>query len=155
VLFGAVSISSDYSALARTLMVNFLNGHIASDISGWVRPRRGFRPAPLVPKHVKALNLMLNSVEELSSSVQDMEGDGKGLPVLIRQYLKLGGKMLGFNVDPKFSNALDALVMADLRTASTGMLERCMGRAGAAEFRARWNVSAPSQPENQSLLPTM
>jgi putative hemolysin len=30
VLFGAVSISSDYRALSRTLIVNFLNGHIAA-----------------------------------------------------------------------------------------------------------------------------
>jgi putative hemolysin len=140
VLFGAVSISSDYNALSRTLIVNFLNGHIASNMSGWVKPRRGFRSKPLVPKHVKDLNRLLSSVEELSSSVQDLESDGKGLPVLIRQYLKIGGKMLGFNVDPNFSNALDALVMADLRTATTGMLERCMGRAGAAEFRARWSM---------------
>ena len=93
---------------------------------------------------MKDLNRLLKSVEELSSSVQDLERDGKGVPVLIRQYLKMGGKMLGFNVDPNFSNALDALVMADLRTASTGMLERCMGRAGAAEFRARWSSTLPT-----------
>ena len=140
VLFGAVSISSDYNSLSRTLIVNFLNGHIDGKMSEWVRPRRGYRPKPLVPKHVKDLNRLLSSVEELSSSVQDLERDGKGLPVLIRQYLKIGGKMLGFNVDPNFSNALDALVMADLRRATTGMLERCMGRAGAAEFRARWQM---------------
>jgi hypothetical protein len=47
------------------------------------------------------------------------------------------GKLpLGFNVDPNFSNALDALVLADLRTASTAMLERLMGRAGADAFRS-------------------
>ena len=136
VLFGAVSISSDYQSLSRTLIVNFLNGHIADNIAGWVKPRRGFRAAKFVPKHVHQLTNLLPNVEELSSSIQDLERDGKGLPVLIRQYLKIGGKLLGFNVDPNFSNALDALVMADLRTASPAMLDRCMGKAGAAEFRA-------------------
>jgi putative hemolysin len=136
VLFGAVSISSDYQSLSRTLIVNFLNGHIADDIAAWVKPRRGFRAAKFVPKHVLRLTSLLTNVEELSSSIQDLERDGKGLPVLIRQYLKIGGKLLGFNVDPNFSNALDALVMADLRTASPAMLDRCMGKAGAAQFRA-------------------
>ena len=136
VLFGAVSISSDYQFLSRTLIVNFLNGHIADNIAGWVKPRRGFRGSKFVPKHVHQLTHLLMNVEELSASIQDLERDGKGLPVLIRQYLKIGGKLLGFNVDPNFSNALDALVMADLRTASPAMLDRCMGRAGAAEFRA-------------------
>jgi hypothetical protein len=27
---------------------------------------------------------------------------------MIRQYLKMGGRLLGFNVDPSFSKALDA-----------------------------------------------
>ena len=136
VLFGAVSISSDYHSLSRTLIVNFLNGHIADNMAGWIKPRRGFRSSGFVPKPVQDLTHLLNNIEELSASVQDLESDGKGLPVLIRQYLKIGGKLLGFNVDPNFSNALDALVMADLRTASPAMLDRCMGRAGAAEFRA-------------------
>jgi len=136
VLFGAVSISSDYQSLSRTLIVNFLNGHIAENMAGWIKPRRGFRGAKFLPKHVQDLTHLLMNVEELSSSIQDLERDGKGLPVLIRQYLKIGGKLLGFNVDPNFSNALDALVMADLRTASPAMLDRCMGRAGAAQFRA-------------------
>ena len=137
VLFGAVSISSDYQSLSRTLIVNFLNGHVAGNaVSSSVKPRRGFRASKFVPKHVQTLTHLLQNVEELSSSIQDLECDGKGLPVLIRQYLKIGGQLLGFNVDPHFSNALDALVMADLRTASPAMLDRCMGRAGAAEFRA-------------------
>jgi putative hemolysin len=136
VLFGAVSISSDYQCLSRTLIVNFLNGHIADNIASLVKPRRGFRGVRFVPKHVQKLTQLLMNVEELSASIQDLERDGKGLPVLIRQYLKIGGKLLGFNVDPNFSNALDALVMADLRSASPAMLDRCMGRAGAAEFRA-------------------
>ena len=29
------------------------------------------------------------------------------MPVLLRQYLKLGGKLLGFRVDPDFSDALE------------------------------------------------
>ena len=142
VLFGAVSVSSEYQALSRTLIVNFLDGHVASSLSSWIRPRRGLRKA-LVPKHVKRLGRLLPTVEELSSSIQDLEADGKGLPVLIRQYLKAGGQLLGFNVDPHFSNALDVLVMADLRAASGPMLERCMGQEAASSFRA-WHASKNS-----------
>ena len=82
----------------------------------------------------------MRTVDELSASVQDLELDGKGVPVLIRQYMKMGGQFLGFNVDPHFSNALDALVMADLRVAGMAMLERLMGKDGAGVFRARHAV---------------
>jgi putative hemolysin len=135
VLFGAVSISSDYQSLSRSLIVDYLKGHLANDLAGLVRPRRGFRPHLPLPKHVKLLGRLIGSVEELSASVQDLERDGKGLPVLIRQYMKVGGQFLGFNVDPHFSNALDALVLTDLRVAASPMLERLMGRAGAESFR--------------------
>jgi putative hemolysin len=136
VLFGAVSISSDYQSLSRTLIVNYLSGHLANHLSGQVRPRKAFRGHAMLPKHVKQLSRLLSSVEELSASIQDLERDGKGLPVLVRQYMKLGGQFLGFNVDSHFSNALDALVLADLRTASPSMLDRCMGASGAKSFRA-------------------
>ena len=37
------------------------------------------------------------------------------MPILLKQYLRLGGRLLGFNVDPEFSNVLDVLIMVDLR----------------------------------------
>jgi hypothetical protein len=120
-----------------------LKGHLAKELAGLVRPRRGFRRHLPLPKHVKLLGRLIGSVDELSASVQDLERDGKGLPVLIRQYMKVGGQFLGFNVDPHFSNALDALVLADLRSASIPMLERLMGRAGAEKFSLVHRKTAP------------
>jgi putative hemolysin len=149
VLFGAVSISGDYQALSRRLMVDYLNGHLAKELVGLVRPRRGYRSRPLIPKSIKALGRLISTLEELSASVQDLELDGKGVPVLIRQYMKVGGQFLGFNVDPNFSNAIDALVLADLRFAATPMLERLMGRRGAEAFRACHRLAA--QPINSLL----
>jgi hypothetical protein len=44
--------------------------------------------------------------------------------------------LLGFNVDRKFSNPLDGLVV-DLRKTAPGMVERYMGREALARFRER------------------
>jgi putative hemolysin len=140
VLFGAVSVSSDYQALSRTLIVNFLSGRVSNDAARWIQPKLAFRSAGLIAKHIKQLGRLLPTIEELSSSIQDLEADGKGLPILMQQYLKVGGQLLGFNVDRRFSNALDVLVMADLRTASSAMLDRCLGKAGADAFRGRPQV---------------
>ena len=139
VLFGAVSISNDYHPLSRVLIKNYMTGHMASDLVNLVRPRRGFRVPAVLPRHVRRLGALVTSLDELSSSISDLEADGKGIPVLIRHYVKIGGLVLCFNVDPKFSNALDGLILADLRRATPAMLDRCMGRAGAAVFRA-WHA---------------
>ena len=79
----------------------------------------------------------LRDIEDLSQPITDVETDGKGLPILLRQYAKIGGKLLGFNVDRKFSNVLDGLVVVDLRKTEPAMLERYMGREAATEFRRR------------------
>ena len=75
-------------------------------------------------------------IEDLSDVVSDIEPARAGVPVLLRQYLKLGGKLLGFNVDPNFSNALDGLILVDLTKTGPKLLERYLGKDEAAKFLA-------------------
>jgi hypothetical protein len=53
---------------------------------------------------------------------------------LLRQYLNLGGKVLGFNVDRSFSDVLDALLLVNLDDAPRRLVERYMGKEKAAAF---------------------
>ena len=64
----------------------------------------------------------------------DIESDDKGVPVLIRQYLKLGGRMLGFNIDAQFSDVVDGLIRVDLRETDHRILQRYMGQEEAQAF---------------------
>ena len=54
--------------------------------------------------------------------------------MLLRQYLKLGGKLLGFNVDPQFADALDGLIVVDLMQTEARLRERYLGKTEAAQF---------------------
>ena len=36
------------------------------------------------------------------------------MPVLLKKYLKQNGKIIEFNIDPKFNNALDGLIVLDM-----------------------------------------
>jgi putative hemolysin len=138
VLFGAVSISNDYSKASREMIYRFFEARMQEDeLAGMIEPRRRFRPAGLRPWDCRAMCHALRDVEELSQPITDVETDGKGLPILLRQYAKIGGKLLGFNVDRKFSNVLDGLVVVDLRKTAPAVLERYMGREAATQFRAR------------------
>lgn len=136
VLFGAVSISNDYSKASREMIYRFFEARMREDeFAGMIEPRRPFRPAGLRPWDCHAMFAALRELEDLSQPIADVETDGKGLPILLRQYAKIGGKMLAFNVDQKFSNVLDGLVMVDLRKTDPAVLERYMGREGATDFR--------------------
>jgi hypothetical protein len=108
--------------------------------SKWVRPRSPFkeRPSRVIRRGVADLR----DLEEVSRFIAEIEADNKGMPILLRQYLKLGGRLLGFNVDPDFSDVLDVLVMVDLRETPQKTLARYMGRDGAAAFLENHSVVA-------------
>ena len=134
-LFGPVSISSEYTTVSQRMMVAFLkHNRFAHEWSRWVRPRRPFRQLPTRKPRPSLANL--RTLEDVSAFIADIETDHKGVPVLLKQYLKLGGRLLGFNVDPDFSNVLDILIMVDLLRTDTRILGKYMGREGLATFLA-------------------
>ena len=136
VLFGAVSISNNYSRASREMIYRFFEARRNhEEMAELIEPRRPFRPTRLRRWDCSALRYALHDLEELSQPIADVECDGKGLPILIRQYAKVGGKILGFNVDRKFSDVLDGLLVVDLRQTKFDLLERYMGREGLATFR--------------------
>ncbi len=137
VLFGAVSISNDYNPASRRLLAHFLERHTREeDLAKLIRPRRAFRPALDRDLDSRVIGSLLPDLDSLSIPISDMESDGKGLPVLLKQYMKLGGKLLGFNIDPDFSEALDGLVLVDLRDTDPVVLQRYMRAEGAESFLA-------------------
>jgi hypothetical protein len=136
VLFGAVSISREYQAASRVLLTTYLSGHASHELARFVQPRRRFWHPVMFDESIRRFAAMAADIEHISLSIADIEHDAKGVPVLLRQYLKAGGHVLGFNVDRSFSEVLDALVVTDLRRAPLPLLERCMGRPEARAFLA-------------------
>lgn len=114
-LFGAASISDSYCSESRDLIVRMLEQHRFEDLAPLVHPRNPYRvPAVRVPVEW----------DQLSKVIADIEPDGKGVPILIKQYIRSGGRVLAFNVDHAFSNSLDALVVVDLREAAPALKAR-------------------------------
>lgn len=137
-LFGPVSISQSYSPVSQDLMVAFLRECAAADVPrGAVRPRRPFRPMARPSLDVGTIVPHLRGVDDLSEWVAEIEADGKGVPVLLRQYLNLGGRIIEFNVDPDFSGVVDGLILVDLVHAERRLLDRYMGHDRAGAFLDR------------------
>jgi hypothetical protein len=77
----------------------------------------------------------LGDSQLISRLIYRMEGD-KGLPVLIRQYLNMCGRLVCFNVDRDFGQALDGMIIVDLLEVPEKVLGRYMGREAAGQFVA-------------------
>ncbi|WP_432735449.1 lysophospholipid acyltransferase family protein [Maridesulfovibrio sp. FT414] len=142
-LFGCVSISNDYKKLSREVIAESLMcGSCREDLAELISPAK-----PLKFKKLKYWKKALprtafSDPAELEKVVQDIEG-GNGIPVLLRHYLKLGGRLAGFNVDPDFGNALDGLIVVDLLETSQRSLNKFMGKEEAAAYLEYHRKVAP------------
>ncbi len=139
-LFGPVSISQDYSTIAKYLMVEFMTRELTHPtLARWVRPRNPFQLTDsldgLGPEQISD---SLQTSQEVSAKVAEVEPDGKGIPILLKHYLKLNATLLSFNVDPDFNNALDALILIDLAKSPPPMLHRYLGREGTDRLLHRF-----------------
>jgi len=131
-LFGPVSISSRYRDTSQQLLRTFL----AQRHGAWraTEPVEGMNPpSALAPPARDAA--APTTVEDLDAAIRRLEG-GTGMPVLLRQYLRLNARLLGFTVDPAFGDALDALMMVDLTEVDRDLLDRYLGSHEAASFLA-------------------
>lgn len=129
-LFGPVSITDAYHSISKNLMVHFLREHSFDDeMSRLVRARK----PPKAPEKLRGISLKnigesINSVDSVSAIVSGFEDDAKGMPILLRHYLKLNGVLLSFNVDPAFSDVIDGLIMVDLCKTDPKILQRYFGK---------------------------
>ncbi|NOH94078.1 lysophospholipid acyltransferase family protein [Vibrio sp. AIC-3] len=132
-LFGPVSISNDYSHNARLLIATTLSiHHYDEEKANLVSPSSPLNTSSYVFWQNHLLS-SLASVPLLSKVLARME-QGKGLPVLLRQYLGMNGKLVCFNVDPSFNDALDGLIVVNLKKVPLKTLGKYMGRELAQDY---------------------
>ncbi len=114
-LTGPVSISNSFSNFSKSLIVSFIHSHYYDEnMAQFVKPRKRF----VIPqKHMPEIDCLVeestNDIERIDSIVYELEHD-KRIPVLLKKYLSLNAKIIGFNIDPLFNNCLDGLILLDL-----------------------------------------
>lgn len=109
------------------------NGYM-HELGGFVFPRQPFQQRRFFRLDDSIVSFLSPSIDDVSEVIADIDAHKTGVPVLLRQYLKLGGKMLGFNVDKDFSNVLDGLVLVDLLRTERRTLARYLGEEGTRRF---------------------
>lgn len=114
-LIGPVSISNEFSKFSKSLIVSFIQSkHFNHELSQLVKPRKSFK---IPKKHRPELDCLVeentSDIDRIDSIVHELESDLR-IPVLLKKYLSLNAKIIGFNVDPHFNNCLDGLLILDI-----------------------------------------
>lgn len=136
-LFGPVSISKDYSSLSRKMIVEFLqDNRMHPHLSSFVKARNPFRYMRTRRMMREFISADLQNVDDCSALISSLETDGKGIPILLKHYLKLNATLLSFNVDKDFSSVVDGLIMVDFTDIDERLLAKYMGEENCRAYLA-------------------
>ena len=114
-LIGPVTISGKYTTVSKEMIMKFIkrnywNVELANNIS----PRSKYRVDSHDPDVEVMVDAFGNDISMLDRLIGDIEPSSDKLPVLLKKYISLNGKIIGFNIDPKFNMCLDGLLILDL-----------------------------------------
>ncbi len=141
-LFGPVSISKDYDKLSRKFIVEFLQENcLHEDLASFVKPRNPFRYLRGRKLMREFISAELQDVDDCSALISSLETDGKGIPILLKHYLRLNGTILSFNVDKEFSSVIDGLILVDLTETEPKLLAKYMGEDKCREYLAKHSAA--------------
>jgi putative hemolysin len=146
-LLGPVSISSRFSNFSKELIIKFIKENYYNEsIARYIRPRKKF----IVSLHHLDTDILIESASDLNKLdriIKDIETAQKNMPVLLKKYLKQNGKIVGFNIDPKFNNAMDGLLLLDLFDVPTSTISALSKEVNDKGILERFAPSDLEQPE--------
>jgi putative hemolysin len=134
-LIGPVSISNNYLSVSRELIAAFYrksSGQRGS--TDMVKSNNPLRYKLKSGRNLKAACTLLHDIQDVSEVISDIETDQKGIPILLKHYMKLGGDILGLTIDHNFSDVMDVLILVDLTRTDPKILERYMGKEATGAF---------------------
>ncbi len=117
-LIGGVTISDKFSNFSKSLMIEFMKSNYYDPyVAQYVRPKKEFK----VKLEDADKDLVFDESEadlnKFDKIIDELETENLRLPVLIKKYIKQNAKVVAFNVDPLFNDAVDGLMyirIADL-----------------------------------------
>jgi putative hemolysin len=113
-LIGPVSISNRFSNFSKNVMVGFIKkNYYKAEFAKYVKPRNKFKLAPVTNLDMDILYEITRNISKLDQLISDIETNYR-MPVLLKKYLQLNGKIISFNIDPKFNECLDGLIILDV-----------------------------------------
>ena len=117
-LIGGVSISNKFSNFSKSLMIEFMKSNYYDPyVAQFIRPKKEFKVKLNDADKDFVFDESEADLNKFDKIIDEIEPDGLRMPVLIKKYIKQNARVVAFNVDPLFNNAIDGLMyirIADL-----------------------------------------
>jgi len=110
-LIGGVSISNQFSNFSKSLMIEFMKSHYYDPyIAQYVHPKKEFKVKLKDADKDFVFDATEADLNKFDKIIDEIEPGALRLPVLLKKYIKQNCRLIGFNVDPLFNNAVDGLM---------------------------------------------
>ncbi|MEJ6674127.1 MAG: lysophospholipid acyltransferase family protein [Polaribacter sp.] len=110
-LMGGVSISNQFSDFSKSLMIEFMKSHYYDPyIAQYIRPKKEYKVKLKDGDKDFVFDATKADMQKFDKIIDEIEPGILRIPVLIKKYVKQNARLVAFNVDPKFNNAIDGLL---------------------------------------------
>jgi putative hemolysin len=117
-LIGGVSISNRFSNFSKSLMIEFMKSHYYDPyLAQYIHPKKEFKVKLKDTDKDFVFDATEADLNKFDKIIDEIEPGALRLPVLLKKYIKQNARLIAFNVDPLFNNAVDGLMyirIADL-----------------------------------------
>lgn len=123
-IIGPVSISNSYQDISKGLIIEFIKRHYFDPhLSRYVEPRHAYKPRFSNVDTDVLVQASQADLKKMDKIISEIEPSSFSMPVLLKKYLQQNARILAFNCDPKFNNALDGLMILDIMNLPTDTVE--------------------------------
>ena len=110
-LIGGVSISNQFSDFSKSLMIEFMKSHYYDPyIAQYIYPKKEYKVKLKDGDKDFVFDATKADMQKFDKIIDEIEPGALRIPVLIKKYVKQNARLVAFNVDPKFNNAVDGLM---------------------------------------------
>jgi putative hemolysin len=117
-LMGGVSISNKFSNFSKSLMIEFMKSHYYDPyLAQYIHPKKEYKVKLNDADKDFVFDESKADMVKFDKIIDEIEPGSLRMPVLLKKYVKQNARLVAFNVDPKFNNAVDGLMyirIADL-----------------------------------------
>ncbi len=110
-LIGGVSISNKFSNFSKSLMIEFMKSHYYDPyVAQYVHPKQEYKVRLKDADKDFIFDASKADLNKFDKLIDELEPGVLRIPVLLKKYVKQNAKVIAFNVDPKFNDAVDGLM---------------------------------------------
>ena len=144
-LMGGVSISDKFSEFSKSLIIEFMRSHYYdSAVAQYVHPKNEFKVKLRDRDKAFFFEEMESDLNKLDKVIDDLEPELR-LPVLIKKYIKQNAKVISFNVDPNFNDAIDGLMYIRISDLPESTIKPVLEEMSEQMRREQENKSSENQ----------